>query len=101
MHVCEWLRSHECLARLVYPTKAINAAGADGLFAGNPGQLWNQVIGILAAGGLGFVLTFVILGILKATMGLRITDEEEVEGLDLSQHSETAYTIGGSAIRDR
>jgi len=89
------------IATGLFATKAINAAGADGLFAGNPGQLWNQVIGILAAGGLGFVLTFVILGILKATMGLRITDEEEVEGLDLSQHSETAYAIGGSAIRDR
>jgi Amt family ammonium transporter len=89
------------IATGLFATKAINAAGADGLFAGNPGQLWNQVMGILAAGVLGFVLTFVILTILKATMGLRVTDEEEVEGLDLSQHSETAYALGGSAIRDR
>jgi ammonium transporter, Amt family len=49
-------------------------------------QLLNQVIGILAAGARGVGLTFVILNILDATMGLRLTDEEEVEGLDLSQH---------------
>jgi Amt family ammonium transporter len=89
------------IATGLFATKAINAAGADGLFYGNPGQLWNQVIGIVAAGALGFGLTTVILKILDATMGLRVTDEEEVEGLDLSQHSETAYALGGSALRER
>jgi Amt family ammonium transporter len=94
------------IATGLFATKAINAAGADGLFYGNPGQLWNQVIGILAAGALGFGLTFIILKILDAIMGLRVTDEEEVEGLDLSQHSETAYsvggaTLGGATFRDR
>jgi ammonium transporter, Amt family len=84
-----------------FATKAINAAGADGLFYGNPGQLWIQLIGILASWVLGFVVTFILLKILDATMGLRVTDEEEVEGLDLSQHSETAYALGGSAVRER
>jgi ammonium transporter, Amt family len=84
-----------------FATKAINAAGADGLFYGNPGQLWIQLIGILAAWVLGFVVTFILLKILDATMGLRVTDEEEVEGLDLSQHSETAYALGGSAVGER
>ena len=78
-----------------------DAAGADGLFYGNPGQLWNQFIGILAAGALGFVMTWIILKVLDAIMGLRVTDEEEVEGLDLSQHSETAYSLGGSSMRER
>jgi ammonium transporter, Amt family len=86
------------LATGLFATKAINAAGADGLFYGNPGQLWNQVVGILAAGVLGFVLTFIILKVLDATMGLRVTEEDEVAGLDISQHSETAYSVGGSAL---
>jgi ammonium transporter, Amt family len=89
------------LATGLFATKEINAAGADGLFYGNPGQLWNQFIGILAAGALGFVMTWIILTVLDAIMGLRVTDEEEVEGLDLSQHSETAYSLGGSSMRER
>ena len=47
------------------------------------------------------MLTAIILKVLDATMGLRVTDEEEVEGLDLTQHSETAYSMGGSALRER
>jgi Amt family ammonium transporter len=89
------------LATGLFATKTINAAGGDGLFYGNPAQLWNQFVGVLAAGVLGFVLTAIILKVLDATMGLRVTDEEEVEGLDLTQHSETAYSMGGSALRER
>ncbi len=89
------------LATGLFATKEINAAGADGLFYGNPGQLWNQIIGILTAGILGFVMTWIILKVLDATMGLRVTDEEEVEGLDVTQHSETAYALGGSSLRER
>jgi ammonia channel protein AmtB len=89
------------IATGLFATKTINAAGADGLFYGNPGQLWNQVIGILAAAVLAFVATFIILKVLEAIMGLRVAEEEEVEGLDLSQHSEMAYSLGGSAVRDR
>ncbi|HSF30674.1 MAG TPA: hypothetical protein VLK82_09430 [Candidatus Tectomicrobia bacterium] len=82
-------------------TKAMNAAGADGWFYGNAAQLWNQIIGILAAGALGFALTFTILTVLERTKGLRVTDEEAGGGLDLSQHSDTAYSPGASALRDR
>jgi Amt family ammonium transporter len=89
------------LATGLFATKAINAAGGDGLFYGNAGQLWNQFVGILAAAVLGFVLTAIILKVLDATMGLRVTDEEEVDGLDLSQHSETAYSMGGSIFGER
>jgi ammonium transporter, Amt family len=88
------------LATGLFATKAINAAGADGLFYGNPGQLWNQLVGIVAAWVLGFVVTFILLKILDATMGLRVTEEDEVAGLDISQHSETAYSIGGGVFRE-
>jgi ammonium transporter, Amt family len=89
------------LATGLFATTTINAAGGDGLFYGNAGQLWNQLVGIVAAGALGFVATWIILKVLDALMGLRVTDEEEVEGLDVSQHSETAYSLGGSTFRER
>jgi len=89
------------IATGLFATTTINAAGADGLFYGNTPQLWNQLIGIVAAGALGFVGTWIILKVLDAVMGLRVTDEEEVEGLDVSQHSETAYSLGGSSFRER
>jgi ammonium transporter, Amt family len=47
------------------------------------------------------VVTWILLKVVDAVMGLRVTEEEEVEGLDVSQHSETAYSLGGSAFRER
>ncbi len=44
---------------------------------------------------LGFVMTTIILKVLDGLMGLRVSDEDEQAGLDLSQHSETAYALGG------
>jgi Amt family ammonium transporter len=74
-----------------FASTAINSAGADGLFAGNPAQLGVQVVSVLATVAYSFVLSFIILKIVDATMGLRVSEEEEVEGLDLSQHGERAY----------
>jgi Amt family ammonium transporter len=77
----------------IFATKAINPAGNDGLLYGNPGLLVTQLIAVgvtvvfVAAG------SAVILLALKAVMGLRVTPEEERQGLDLSQHSETAYVF--------
>ncbi len=88
------------LATGLFATKTINEAGADGLFYGNPGQVGVQIVAILASWVLAFVGTFIILKILDALMGLRVTQEDEVAGLDLSQHSETAYTLGGSAYSE-
>jgi Amt family ammonium transporter len=88
------------IATGLFATTSVNPAGADGLLYGNPAQLWNQIVGILAAWVLGFVGTWIILKVLDATLGLRVSEEEEVAGLDLAQHSETAYTLGGSAYRE-
>jgi Amt family ammonium transporter len=54
-------------------------------------------VAVLVTWVLGFVVTTIILKVLDATMGLRISDEDEMAGLDLSQHSETAYVLGGSS----
>ncbi|MFQ5898917.1 MAG: ammonium transporter, partial [Candidatus Methylomirabilia bacterium] len=82
------------LATGLFASPAINEAGA-GLFFGNPGQLGKQLVAVVATWVLAFVATFVILKVLDALMGLRVSDEDEMAGLDLSQHSETAYALGG------
>jgi Amt family ammonium transporter len=75
----------------VFATKAVNSAGADGLLAGNPRQLLNQLVAAGCTWILAGVATFVILQVLKATIGLRVSEQEEIEGLDLSQHGEVGY----------
>jgi ammonium transporter, Amt family len=85
------------IATGLFATKTVNDAGGDGLFFGNPGQLWTQIVAVLATYVLAIVATWVILKVVDAVVGLRVTDEDEVAGLDLSQHSETAYAFGGGA----
>jgi ammonium transporter, Amt family len=67
--------------------------GATGLIGGNFHQLWVQVVGLLAAGVYAVVVTLVLVFLLKATMGLRVEDDEERMGLDQAAHSETGYNI--------
>jgi Amt family ammonium transporter len=59
--------------------------------AGSGGQVMNQMIGIAATAALSAVATVVILLVIRATIGLRVTEEEEFVGLDLTQHGERAY----------
>lgn len=81
------------IATGLFASKAINSAGNDGLFFGNASLLWSQIISIGAAWVYSFVITLVLLKVLDWTMGLRVSDEEEYEGLDLSQHGESGYTL--------
>jgi Amt family ammonium transporter len=69
------------------------SVGATGLFAGNVHQLLVQLIGVVAAGAYAVVVTVGILLLLKATMGLRVTTDEERMGLDQTAHSESGYNI--------
>jgi Amt family ammonium transporter len=81
------------LATGIFASKAINPAGADGLIYGNFATFKVQLIAVgatVAFAGLG---TAVILFVLKAVMDLRVSPEDERMGLDLSQHSESAYTF--------
>jgi Amt family ammonium transporter len=65
--------------------------GGTGLFFGNPGQVIIQAIGVGATWMFSFVGTFLILKLIDGTIGLRVNREDEVLGLDLTQHSERAY----------
>ncbi len=79
------------LATGLFASKLINPAGNDGLFFGNPGQLWTQFVSVAATWILAVIGTMILLSIVKAIMGLRVADDEERMGLDLSQHNERAY----------
>jgi len=76
-----------------FASKLINAAGGDGLFFGNASQVGIQALSVVSAWVYSFVVTFIILKILDATMGLRVSEEDESTGLDLSQHGEVGYTL--------
>jgi Amt family ammonium transporter len=74
-------------------TGVFATVGATGLIAGNAHQLLVQLIGVVAAGAYAVAVTAILLVVLRATMGLRVTDEEERMGLDQTAHSESGYNI--------
>ena len=86
------------LATGIFATVAVNAAGANGLIHGNAGQLGTQaaVVGITLVYSL--VVTLVILRVLDWVFGLRVSEEEEKIGLDISQHGERAYVMEGLSV---
>jgi len=75
----------------LFATTAVNPGGVDGLFAGNPGQLVAQIIGAVVVSVYAFGVSWCIFKVINATIGLRLSDESEVAGLDSTEHSETAY----------
>ncbi len=81
------------IATGLFASKAINSAGADGLFYGGGFALMGkQLIAIGVAIAIAVVGTLIIGGILKATIGLRVSRDEEETGLDLTQHGEEGYS---------
>ena len=81
------------LATGLFASKAVNSSAADGLFFGNPAQFVTQLITVLVTLIFAFVMTSLILILLKSTIGLRVSEEEEMKGLDISLHNETGYSI--------
>jgi Amt family ammonium transporter len=81
------------LATGLFASKAINAAGNNGLFFGNPSLLGIQALSMVSVWIYSFVVTFIILKVLDWTMGLRVTEDHEISGLDLSQHGEAGYSF--------
>jgi ammonium transporter, Amt family len=79
------------LATGLFATKLVNSAGADGLFYGNPGQFVVQAVAVAVSIAFAFGVTFVLAKLLNRFMGLRVTENEEEVGLDISEHGERAY----------
>jgi Amt family ammonium transporter len=75
----------------VFATTDVNEFGANGLLYGNPGQLFKQIAAVAIAYVIAGVGTFVLLKILHAIMGLRVSPEVETQGLDPAEHSEVGY----------
>ncbi len=76
----------------IFADPAINEAGK-GLLYGNPGQLWTQTIAVLVTIVYTAIMTALIFLIIRIFMKIRVTDEDEIAGLDSSQHSERAYNL--------
>jgi Amt family ammonium transporter len=81
------------IATGLWATKSVNSAGANGLFYGNPAQLWIQLKAVLITMAYSFVMSYVLFKVIDKTMGLRANDHEERVGLDLIDHRETGYTM--------
>ncbi len=85
----------------VFATNAVNDSLKDaggkllplGLVDGNPGQVWNQLLGVLISWVLAIVGTLLILKICDVVLKVRVSAEEELEGLDVSMHGEEGYTL--------
>lgn len=77
----------------VFATVAINSAGRDGLLYGAPKQVLIQLVGVIAAWVFSFGISFAILKLTDAVVGLRVDEETETRGLDLGEHLEEGYIL--------
>jgi len=81
------------IATGIWATKMVNPDGADGLLYGNPAQLWIQIKVVAITAAYSFVVGIVLLKLIDVVMKLRVSENEERVGLDLTQHREAAYTM--------
>jgi len=84
------------LATGFFASKSINPAGDNGLFFGNVSLLGVQALSVFSAWVYSFGMTWLILKLLDPAVGLRVAEEHEINGLDLSQHGERGYGFLGS-----
>ena len=75
----------------VFAQAALNSDGANGALFGNPHQLGVQALACGVSGGYALVMTFVILKVIDKVIGVRVTEQDEREGLDTTQHGEEGY----------
>ncbi|MFZ0453482.1 MAG: ammonium transporter [Ignavibacteriaceae bacterium] len=81
------------LATGLFASAAINPSGNNGLFFGNPSLLGIQALSLAAAISYSFIVTWIILKVLDLTIGIRVKEDDEKDGLDLSQHGESGYSL--------
>jgi Amt family ammonium transporter len=79
------------LATGLFADTSINPDGANGLFFGNAGQLWIQFISVISTMVFAFVMTVIILKVIDLIIGLRMPEDEEQKGMDVSLHNEAGY----------
>ena len=79
------------LATGLFAAASVN--GVDGLFNGNPYQLWAQFVSVIGTWVFVYIVSRVLLKITDAVLGLRVSPDAELQGLDISLHSERGYTM--------
>jgi Amt family ammonium transporter len=84
------------IATGIFATATITG-GAEGLLQGDSAQFFDQIIGVAATLAYSFVVTYVLLKVLDMLFGLRVSEEAEIAGIDVSEHGERAYILDGSA----
>jgi ammonium transporter, Amt family len=83
----------------VFATKAVNPAGADGLFYGNPAFFFTQLKGLAIVVTYSFAMSFAIFKFINFILPIRVSQEDELLGLDASQHDEN-YTQGTLLVKN-
>jgi Amt family ammonium transporter len=81
------------LATGLFASKAVNPAGADGLFYGNPKQFLIQAAAVGVTVIYSFIVSYIIYKVINIFIKVRVTEKDETIGLDLTQHHENAYTV--------
>jgi Amt family ammonium transporter len=81
------------LATGLFASTAVNPDGADGLFFGNPAQVWLQFVSIIATAAFAFLSTLVILKAVDLLLGVRMNGDEEERGMDITLHNEAGYNF--------
>lgn len=80
------------IATGVFASKLVNPAGADGLLAGNVELVVTQLVAVIVVAAYSFIVTLVLFKVLDVVMGLRVSNGEEIVGLDIASHGEEAYS---------
>jgi Amt family ammonium transporter len=87
------------IATGIFATATVSGvATANGALHGHVQQLWDQSIAIVAVGGFSFAVTFILLKVLDIVVGIRVSEDEEELGLDVTQHGERAYTTDEGGV---
>jgi Amt family ammonium transporter len=81
------------LAVGIFATPLINSAIKGGLIAGNPVQILIQLLAIVVIAAYSLIMTLIIGKIIDKTIGLRVEDQHEIQGLDINQHEESGYRL--------
>jgi Amt family ammonium transporter len=79
------------IATGIFATTLVNPGGANGLLHGNSGLLTTQVTAVVVTWVYAFVVTYIIAKVIDGTIGMRVGEDEEAIGLDITQHAERAY----------
>jgi Amt family ammonium transporter len=79
----------------IFASTAINESGANGLLNGNASLLGTQALAVFVVVAFSFAASMIIFKVIDALIGVRVSEEDELTGLDLSQHSEVGYELTG------